>query len=125
MMTDREKYLSNMRDYYNTVHGRALRMFYGARRRAEKKALEFTITVEQIENALRQGKCERTGIAFVMDVGHSVFAPSIDRIKNELGYTTSNVQFVCCAYNTGKKHMTDEAFTEFILQAADFIRARQ
>jgi hypothetical protein len=111
-----------MRDYYNTVHGRALRMFYGARRRAEKKALEFTITVEQIENALRQGKCERTGIAFVMDVGHSVFAPSIDRIKNDGLYNLKrSIRMLC----PGKKHMTDEAFTEFILQAADFIRARQ
>lgn len=117
-------HLQQMQRYYATVRGRARRMYYGARRRAIEKNLTFEITIEDIERALTIGRCERTGIPFEIGIGSSVFAPSIDRIKNNIGYTKANVQYVCCAYNTGKKHMTDIDFESFILMAAQFIKLK-
>lgn len=113
-----------MNEYYSTLTGRANRMFNGAKRRAIEKNIEFTITLEFVKERLEKGICERTGIRFEFITSHSLFAPSIDRIKNNLGYTKDNVQIVCCAYNMGKKNMSDEDFESFILKAAEFIASK-
>ena len=60
-----------------------------------------------------------------MIVGTSLFAPSIDRIDSSKGYTPDNIQIVCCAYNMGKKNMSDDDFENFILKAAEFIKGKK
>jgi hypothetical protein len=120
--SDRNK--KYMNEYSKTIVGRAHRMFNGAKRRANEKDLPFTITTDEIKRALQMGHCERTGIKFVFCNNDSLFAPSIDRIDSALGYTPDNVQYVCCAYNMGKKHMTDIDYETFILMAAQFIKIK-
>lgn len=107
--------------YATTVQGRANRMLAGSRRRAKEKGVDFSITMEMVVDALNVGKCQQTGMTFVMSEGANPFAPSIDRIDSTKGYTPENVQYVCCAYNMGKQHMSDEMFKYFIICAGKFI----
>lgn len=79
------------------------------------------ISLDDVKNALIVGKCQKTNIEFELCSEASPFAPSIDRIESDKGYTPDNVQYVCCAYNLGKQHMSDEKFKEFILTAAKFM----
>lgn len=110
------------RAYTCTIRGRAGRIMQGAKRRAKEKGLDLNIDRHWIEQKLNNGVCERTGIPFVIAVEAHLLAPSLDRIDSSKGYDPSNCQVVCCAYNMGKKHMTDRDFEDFILLAAKHIR---
>lgn len=117
----RRKHKENRKElmlkYCNTITGRAHRIFNGAKRRAKEKNIEFHLTLDFIKEKLSFGRCEVTDIDFEIVTKHSLFAPSLDRIDNNKGYTVDNVQMVCCAYNMGKKNSSDEMFQLFIKQA--------
>jgi hypothetical protein len=90
-----------------TVEGRAKSLIKNARKRSAKYSRDFTITVDDIVPILRGGKCQATGKPF--DMGppptgrrSNPFAPSLDRIDNQSGYTKENVQVVIWAYNLAK-----------------------
>jgi hypothetical protein len=80
-------------------------MYGDVRARARRNGQEFALTeydwMELIDRA--NGRCELTGIVFslVRTLGayRAPFAPSVDRIDAAVGYTRSNVRFVCCAVN--------------------------
>lgn len=91
---------------------RATRMFIGSRRRAKKAGMPFALSKDWVEERLRRGRCERSGIEFDM-AGElaiklrSPYAPSLDRIDSNKGYTPDNVQVVVWAYNSAKGTGTD------------------
>jgi hypothetical protein len=78
-----------------------------AKKRAAEKGLQRDINFEWAMNQVvaNNFKCEVTGIAFFDPAGdgHKIhpFAPSIDRIDPEMGYTKGNCRVVCCAVNVG------------------------
>jgi hypothetical protein len=101
--------------FYESMKGRALTLFKSATDRGDQYE-EFDVTVEWIEEKLRDGVCEVTGIPF--DFGkHSTysknpFAPSIDRKDSTKGYTKDNVRIVLWQVNLMRGEMTDEEVLE-------------
>ena len=83
----------------------------GARSRSKKKGLDFDIDIDLIEDKLRYGLCEKTGIPFRFDVNEngarSIYAATIDRIVPSLGYVDDNIQVVIMGYNGLKGEGTD------------------
>src|ERR1700730_5062047 len=75
-----------------------------AHSRAKKRNLEFDLSWEWVLAELNRGTCAVTGIPFDLNGGpgsdvHNKFAPTIDRIDPDRGYTKDNCQVVIYAYN--------------------------
>jgi hypothetical protein len=96
----------------NPILYRAKSLYRGAKQRAKLKNIPFDLTVVWIYDKLLAGKCEVTGIEFVIKKYSSrlkngyekvhPFAPSLDQIKPSKGYTKDNVQVVCDQFNKFK-----------------------
>ena len=88
-----------------------VRLIASARGRAKMKGVPFTLTLEW-GSANWTGRCALTDITFSMDLpgkaGPRFFAPSIDRVVPEKGYTPDNCRFVLWAINAFKHDGTDE-----------------
>ena len=98
----RDRRLIEMRRYMNKPSYRASRLVSGAKKRALKVGLEFDLDTSWVTERVAKGQCEVTGIQFEMITGRSAFAPSLDRIDPQMGYTRENVQVVVWAYNAAK-----------------------
>lgn len=100
------------------IRHKATSMLNGARTRAAKKGIACTISCEWIEDKLRNGRCEVTGMKFNLDPPSSKFnsnnrnAPSLDRIDSAFGYTPDNVQVVIWHYNAAKSEYTTKQFIQ-------------
>lgn len=74
-----------------------------AKKRAKKRKLLFSLTpdcVARLQKTIDTGVCEVTGIDFERTAGERhCFAPSLDRIKPELGYVPGNVRVVVWSLN--------------------------
>ena len=107
--------------YRQTEKGRAVVIFCDARVRARKAKLPFTITKDWVVEHLQSGVCAQTGDAFdytlLSSNGHrqpNMFAPSLDQIVPNAGYTEENTQIVCWWWNAFKYNRTDdEAWQHF------------
>lgn len=106
----------------------ALSMLYRVRHAAKKQGLACSLTEAWIEQRLNTAVCEVTGLPLVTkdykpgDQGNrDFFAPSLDRINNNAGYTPSNCRLVCWGYNLVKSNYTDREVLAFstavVLQA--------
>ena len=100
----------------------ALSMLYRFRTSAKQHNLPISITEDWIEQRLKNGVCEITGLPLVKksykpgDQGNrDFFSPSIDRINNNAGYTPSNCRLVCWGYNLVKNNYTDREVIAFCL----------
>lgn len=88
-----------------------LQMFYGAKHRAKKAGLEFSITLEDIKIP---ETCPVLGIPIYTSVGSGKGitpkilenSPSLDRIDNSKGYTPDNVKVISLRANVLKKDAT-------------------
>lgn len=83
-----------------------------ARERAKKVNREFTITLADLETLwLRQeGRCALTGAPLALlatDAGEHF---SVDRIRNQHGYTPDNVQLVTTWANMAKGTLSEQDF---------------
>lgn len=76
-------------------------LFGMAKLRAKYKELPFTITREWFDEKIDNGKCEVTGLDFVLEQNNPL-SPSIDQRVPGLGYTPENTQVVVRIYNTAK-----------------------
>ena len=81
---------------------------HGAKKRAFLQGIKFDITAEWVEKRIRIGKCEVSGIDFVLVEGRHPFAPSLDRTDPNKGYTEDNVKVVVWCYNAAKGVATHE-----------------
>jgi hypothetical protein len=83
---------------------------FHAKRRS--RDLDFSLTSELLFLLfeLQEWKCKQTGIPFDLTTGKGKrpFGPAVDRIKNEKGYSISNIQLVCNIYNYAKNEFTDD-----------------
>jgi len=85
---------------------RVRRLLHTTKKAAKKKNFEHSINKQWCLNKL-DGVCEATGLQFDLSVEGvhkkmNPFAPSIDRINNDLGYTEDNCQMVIWIYNCSK-----------------------
>jgi len=64
------------------------------------------------------GKCEVSGIRFVLDKETHPYQPSIDRINNDRPYTIDNVRLVCLIVNYSMNRWGKEAFERLAISLA-------
>lgn len=94
----------------NPIKYRASTLLKGARSRAKAKNIPCDLDLQWIEEKLKNGKCEVTGIDFVIKEYSTAdeythvhpHAPSLDQIKPSEGYTKQNVQVVVDHFNKMK-----------------------
>ncbi len=102
--------------FYSTMKGRATHLLNNARARSSRMGLSFDLTREWVLERLNAGKCEVTGIPFVIATGqgrgHRVnsFSPSIDRIDANGHYTQGNCRVVVWIYNRARGAFPDNDF---------------
>ena len=91
-------------EYKRTTWGRAITLHGNARKRSKKRGVEVYITVEWIEEHLKRGTCELTGIPFSFEPPPEGYtrrqdAPSLDRIDKTKPYTPENTRVILWAVN--------------------------
>ena len=105
---ERERCREKSRVYRNTIYGRASRLTHGAKKRAFLAKIKFDLSIKWVEEKIKAGKCEVSGIEFVLSDGRHPFAPSLDRTDPNKGYTEDNVKVVVWCYNAAKGVATHE-----------------
>lgn len=112
----------NLRDYRRSKAISPWRyMVHAARSRASAKALTFNLTNEWAESRWT-GKCELTGIPFVITSGRTPYSPSLDRIDQKEGYLVGNCRFILWGLNALRGPASDAtmyAIAEALLRARD------
>lgn len=100
-----------------------LHRFHGAKDRAIKNNISFTLTLEDLHSLwdIQKGLCavSKLPMTFNLDQGRIFTNVSIDKINPHLGYTKENIQLVCMAVNQMKSDMSLEelyTFCEAILK---------
>ena len=85
-----------------------IRLFHLAKRRAEKKKIEFSLTKEIVKAKFPEDNiCPVTKKPFLFGIENKNYNPSIDRIDNNKGYTKDNIVIVCHIVNAIKKDHID------------------
>ena len=94
------------------------RLFHLARRRAEKKNMEFTLTKEIVKAKFpKDNMCPVLKKPFLFGIENRHYNPTIDRIDNTKGYTPENTIIVSYWVNSIKRDCTDFSIFQKI---ADF-----
>jgi hypothetical protein len=87
-------------------------MFLASRRRARESGTYFDLTLDWFEERWT-GVCELTGLPFELGNGiASPYAPSVDRIRPDGGYTQDNCRLVLLCVNMFKGRMDDKRMRE-------------
>lgn len=114
----RTKHPNYMKEQYQRqikkgpIEHRIRRILNTSKKNAKAKKIEHSINKKWCLTKLR-GVCEATGIPFDLSIEGiykkmNPFAPSIDRINNDLGYTTDNCQMVIWIYNCSKNNFSEK-----------------
>ena len=102
--------------WYGTPSYRATVLRSTAATRAKKLGLPCTLTKGWIEERLKRGICEITGVPFDLQSlgkGMRKYAPSLDRQNPKQGYTEENTRVVVWIYNLWKSTYSDNEVVEF------------
>lgn len=107
-----EKAKSSWRKYALSSHGTETLLLNYARDRARRNDLDFDLDREWIAKKLATGVCELSGLFLKREFSGNFktdpYAPSLDRVKPELGYVKPNVRLVCFAVNRARSDWGDE-----------------
>lgn len=95
---------------------RANELYQNAKKRAKKLRLSFNLTREWIEDRLRLGHCELTGVPFTLERGRHPASPSVDRRSPAKGYTKANCRLCTFHINVSLSQWSDDAFTVLSLR---------
>lgn len=99
----KEKFSDYWSNYNKTVVGRAKKLVKAASLRARKKKLLFNLQWQDVEQILKQGKCQLTGLPFcfeqTVEFKSHPFAPSLDRINSKEGYLKDNTRVILHSLN--------------------------
>jgi hypothetical protein len=96
-----------------TPNGRAKHLIADARKSdAKKQKFEINISVDWVEEKLKKGICELTGLPFDFSPSKNThfnrYAPSLDRIDSGKGYTKDNVRVDLSSVNIALGQYSDE-----------------
>ncbi len=85
---------------------KATRMAGSARARAKKRGEESELTAQYVYDLLcNNPHCPICGVEFVCDnKGVGCGSPTLDRIRNDIGYTKANVAMICFKCNALKRN---------------------
>lgn len=116
---NKEKHRETKYDYYSTIKGRIQNLLKSARKRAKIKSIEYDLDIAWLTELFKQqnNKCLLTNIDFVIPTERNnnkahPFAPSLDRIDSDKGYTKENTRLVCVAINYGMNEFGEEIFSQ-------------
>ena len=85
-----------------------------AKQRASKYGLEFSLTVEDVQEAWpKDNKCPVLGVR--LDSGGIMASASVDRIDNDVGYVKGNIQIISHRANTMKSSSSPDELIKFAL----------
>lgn len=109
--------LQYQKEYYYSDNGKLNSIYNTAKRRAKKLGIDFDLTKEWItEQITKQDNCcALTKIPFMIEQTKNYinpFAPSLDRINSNKGYTINNVRIVCVALNLSLNEFGEDVFTQ-------------
>ena len=95
-------------------------LFVEARKRAAKKGIEYTLTADDEKRIKFQHsyRCALTNVPFSLDrmgFNRTPYAPSLDRIDSQQGYTRENVRLVCTATNYAMNEWGEGVFSRLAL----------
>ena len=97
-----------------------------SRHRAGRAQFAHDLTADHAEWLFQrqQGCCAISGLAFSLTAFPAVlvkhpFAPSLDRISSQEGYTADNVRLVCIAVNFGMGQWGEELYLTFARAAVE------
>ena len=114
---NKEAYKEMKYAYYKSQRGRIVDLYRSAKRRAKEKNLPCELTTDVIETMWtnQNGRCALTNIEFKIPQERtcgkaSPFAPSVDRIDCNLGYTVKNTRLVCVAVNYALNEFGEDVF---------------
>jgi len=109
----------------NTPMGRAHALYFSLKKGAVQRDIPFDITAQWIADRIMEGRCQATGIPFVLrsaDHDDTVvvkgqmrnpWSPSVDRKDTHKGYTEDNCVVVCFMYNMCKGCFSEDAVEMF------------
>lgn len=106
--------------YTGSLRHRAGALYQRARYRAEAKGLDISISPEWVEEILKQGVCQATGLPFDFSLGHirNLYAPSLDQVVAGAGYTKDNTKVVLFGYNAAKSTVSHDEVAAFFKRVA-------
>jgi len=114
MTHDREYHRDYKREWRKSVTGRQNRMLQGAKHRARRKGVTFTLTIEDIR---REWSDICPVLNVPMETGTNT-VHSLDRINPALGYVPGNVRVISFRANTIK---SDATLAE-VLAVAEYLK---
>ena len=95
-----------------TPKGRAMYMLKNCKQSFKERNIFFDLVLEDILPAVEAGHCELTGLPFDFkpskEKAKNPYAPSVDRIDSDKGYTRDNVRVVLWAVNQALGECSDE-----------------
>jgi len=105
--------------YQSPIEWRAQRLFVLSNRRAKNNGWKTNITKKWLIDHMT--KCEATGMPFDLSyegtfMNRNPYAPSIDRIDSNKGYTTDNCRLVLTVFNFLKSTLSDNDLYSFLKQ---------
>ena len=120
----RHKYICRACDYKiiksKHISQPHVRLFHLARRRAEKRNIEFSLTKDLIKQKFpKDNICPVTKKPFEYDAKNRNQNPTIDRIDNNKGYTKDNIVIVSYIVNKIKNDLTDFSIFKQIVKFYD------
>jgi hypothetical protein len=113
-LSEKEKHKRYVERAKATPEGRATLLLNKCRQRAREKKFSFGLTKEWVAEKIKTGRCEVSGIPFVLNGGNKhKYAPSLDRADSSKGYTVDNVRVVVWMFNQAKSTYSDDEMFVF------------
>lgn len=98
----------NQQAYYRTQIGRLKQMHRSIRRRSLEHKWSNVITFDELYSIAYANNCYSDLYSQWVDSGYSRgLTPTVDRINNDIGYVTENIQFLTMVDNCKKQHSSD------------------
>lgn len=99
-------------------------LYQRAKRSARERGLSFSLTEDWFVEKVNAGVCELTGLPFGPILENDPYAPSPDRIVNEIGYEDGNGRMILWWLNNAKATMSEDQFQRCIADLVGAMRDR-